>query len=114
MVGWFVTFTFINVSWVFFRAKTLTEASNVLRAMFGFTATRGVSIYADMGLLDISFTLMICVIALFIVSCRKNSNSFSYHFEPSKRRAMILVFLIVTSLVYINSVVPKGFIYNDF
>jgi len=114
VVGWFVTFSFINVSWIFFRAKNLAEASNVLRAMFGFTTLRGVSIYADMGLLDISFSLMICIIALLIVSCKKNSNDFSYHFAPSKRKMIILVFLIVTSMVYLNSVVPKGFIYNDF
>lgn len=33
---WFVTFHFINLTWVFFRAENLSTALNVLKAMFGF------------------------------------------------------------------------------
>ncbi len=36
-LAWFITFNFINVSWVFFRAKDLQEAIGILKAMFGFT-----------------------------------------------------------------------------
>jgi D-alanyl-lipoteichoic acid acyltransferase DltB (MBOAT superfamily) len=33
VVAWFVTFTFVNITWVFFRAKSLDDAIRVLRAM---------------------------------------------------------------------------------
>lgn len=36
ILAWFVTFNFVNITWVFFRAKTATEALDVLKAMFGF------------------------------------------------------------------------------
>jgi len=34
IVGWFVTFMFINFSWVFFRANTFNDAIRVLKGMF--------------------------------------------------------------------------------
>ena len=32
-LAWLLTFTFVNVAWVFFRAKTLDDAMRVLRGM---------------------------------------------------------------------------------
>lgn len=34
MLAWFITFNFINVTWVFFRAKTLDDALFIIRNMF--------------------------------------------------------------------------------
>jgi D-alanyl-lipoteichoic acid acyltransferase DltB (MBOAT superfamily) len=36
ILAWFITFNFINISWVFFRAKEWDDAIKVLRGMFGF------------------------------------------------------------------------------
>ena len=33
MLGWFLTFLFVNVTWVFFRAKTMDDAMRVLNGM---------------------------------------------------------------------------------
>lgn len=33
-LAWFITFNFINITWVFFRAKEWNNVSNVLRGMF--------------------------------------------------------------------------------
>ena len=33
-VAWFITFNFINITWVFFRAKSFSDAKKVLCAMF--------------------------------------------------------------------------------
>ena len=33
VLAWLLTFTFVNVAWVFFRAKTLDDAMRVLRGM---------------------------------------------------------------------------------
>ena len=35
-LAWFITFNFINISWVFFRAKEFEDALKVLKGMFGF------------------------------------------------------------------------------
>jgi D-alanyl-lipoteichoic acid acyltransferase DltB (MBOAT superfamily) len=36
VVAWFITFNFVNIAWVFFRAKSWPDAIKVLRGMFGF------------------------------------------------------------------------------
>ena len=35
-LAWILTFGFVNAAWVFFRAKTVSGAMNILSAMFGF------------------------------------------------------------------------------
>ena len=37
ILAWFITFNFINISWVFFRAKEWDDALKVLSGMFGLT-----------------------------------------------------------------------------
>ena len=34
IVGWFLTFGFVNIAWVFFRANTFADAMKVLKGMF--------------------------------------------------------------------------------
>jgi D-alanyl-lipoteichoic acid acyltransferase DltB (MBOAT superfamily) len=36
ILAWFITFNFINIAWVFFRANTWSDAIELLRGMFGF------------------------------------------------------------------------------
>ncbi len=41
VLAWIVTFMFVNVAWVFFRAKTLNDALRVLRGMIDFRSVFG-------------------------------------------------------------------------
>lgn len=41
MLAWIATFTFVSVSWVFFRAKTLDDALRMLRGMVDFRSVMG-------------------------------------------------------------------------
>ncbi len=34
---WFITFNFINITWIFFRSENVSGAINLLKAMFGIT-----------------------------------------------------------------------------
>ena len=36
IIGWIITFNFVNISWIFFRAKEWEDAIKVLKGMFGF------------------------------------------------------------------------------
>jgi len=36
-LSWFITFNFVNIAWIFFRAEDFSTAIKILRAMFGFT-----------------------------------------------------------------------------
>ena len=35
ILAWFITFNFINIAWIFFRAENLSGAVNLLKGMFG-------------------------------------------------------------------------------
>ncbi|MEA2018887.1 MAG: MBOAT family protein [Campylobacterota bacterium] len=37
ILAWFITFNFINIAWIFFRAKEWEDAIKVLKGMFGFS-----------------------------------------------------------------------------
>jgi alginate O-acetyltransferase complex protein AlgI len=43
-LAWFLTFMFVNASWVFFRAENTTSAINILRAMAGMN---GIAVHED-------------------------------------------------------------------
>lgn len=49
MIAWFVTFQFVNATWVFFRAPTFDVALNVLKGMLGFN---GFSIPEEFSQID--------------------------------------------------------------
>lgn len=43
-LAWLLTFVFVNVAWVFFRAKTLEDAARVLHGMVDFRSIAGTSL----------------------------------------------------------------------
>jgi len=45
LVGWLVTFLFVNATWVFFRAEDLESATAILRSMVGLGTTPGSSVF---------------------------------------------------------------------
>lgn len=40
--AWLLTFFFVNIAWVFFRAKTMADAMRVLKGMFGLNGWQGI------------------------------------------------------------------------
>ncbi len=46
VVAWLVMFNFVNITWVFFRAKTMDDALRVLRGMFDFGSALSLPISA--------------------------------------------------------------------
>ena len=37
ILAWFITFNFLNLAWIFFRAENLREAFSIIQSMFGIT-----------------------------------------------------------------------------
>ena len=52
LLGWFITFNFINLAWVFFRAKNFDDALKVLKGMFGGFPILDGSLKASLGFLE--------------------------------------------------------------
>ncbi|PRM89589.1 membrane-bound O-acyltransferase family protein, partial [Aliarcobacter cryaerophilus] len=47
ILAWFITFNFINITWIFFRAKDFESAIKVLKGMFGFSGLQLHPIFAS-------------------------------------------------------------------
>ena len=87
LLAWFITFNFINVAWVFFRAKEWDDAIKVLKGMstFSFTQTTApLTLYIMFGSIFIAFL---------IVLFTKNS---SYYLH----KKMTLIYMIGAALLF--------------
>lgn len=92
MLGWLLTFMFVNITWVFFRAKTLDDAMRVLRGMFDVNSAFGhatdANLVSDLAwggwLSDLALNIMpasllgqlpiyLAILAAFMIITQKNS-----------------------------------------
>lgn len=126
-VAWFVTFNFINISWVFFRAKDFSSANKVLSSMFSgdfildyhwqelpaLVHIDGLNfgpwlqnIYAE------NKVILYIVLSLVLVSTMKNSNEVLRSLELRKRSAIFASLLFVMSVLSMNK--ASEFLYFNF
>lgn len=126
-IAWFLTFNFINVSWVFFRAKDFASANKVLDSMFtgdfvldyhwkesGILAgVEGVNfgpwlqnIYAE------NKVVLYVILSMIIVSTMKNSNELAKSLTFNKRMAFVTSLLFVVSVLNMNK--ASEFLYFNF
>ena len=136
-LAWVATFGFVNVLWVFFRAKTLPDAVGVLRAMAG---SNGVILPAAMGrilpflkplgvdysgqylskilgtqtgiLANSIVVVPVILVFLVITALAPNSDELTERFKPSGLTLVFAVVLFVVSILSMNRV--SEFIYFNF
>lgn len=124
ILAWFITFNFINISWVFFRAKEFDDAIKVLKGMlFGtlvfplgmekyFISTVTYSnawlsnIYAD------KYILLQLLIGLMIVLFKVNTLYIYKNFSSNIITIIFMVFLTVASVLNLSGV--HEFLYFNF
>jgi len=92
-VAWFVTFNFVNIAWVFFRAKSWDDALKVLHAMFDFNMTDSFNIVA----------LSYVIVFLFVIFFKNSNEIIKTNF--SKNMILFLSsFLFVLSLLQLTNI----------
>jgi D-alanyl-lipoteichoic acid acyltransferase DltB (MBOAT superfamily) len=128
IVAWFITFNFINLAWVFFRAKELEDAVKVIKGMFGFS---GVILYTKMesylpflkkfgvefnelysNIGGTSRTTKWMLIGFIITLLFKNSNILLENWKPSNKNIVFTVLLFCIALMNLNKVTE--FLYFNF
>ena len=116
--AWFITFNFINITWVFFRAENWEDAIKVIRGMFGFSGVEFsnfsenffedifVNFYGDS---EISIWIPIAfILCLFF----KNSNQIISSLGLNNKNVMFVVFILIISLMNLEN--NAEFIYFNF
>src|SRR5690606_1173191 len=63
-LAWFITFNFINLAWVFFRAENLRDALEIIKAMFGFTVFSGGVLFEHISGKQQNFTWLILAVSI--------------------------------------------------
>jgi alginate O-acetyltransferase complex protein AlgI len=120
IAAWFLTFNFVNVAWVFFRAKTWGDASQVLAAMFGM---KGFMVTTQFNKLGINFgslvfmhvnrsifaVLAACLLAAIAL---RNSNELTLRFMPNWKNAVLVVAIAFYTLLSLHNVTE--FLYFNF
>jgi alginate O-acetyltransferase complex protein AlgI len=114
LLAGFITFNFINIAWVFFRADSIRDAGNVLRAMFGLTVLSGGALFENISGKQQNFTWLILVVSVVTVFFMKNTNSIPQRLQPTRWRIAYQVAVILLGLLFLNSMMPREFIYFDF
>ncbi len=127
-LAWFVTFNFINIGWVFFRAKEFDDAVKVLKGMFGLT---GISLpnalsskLAFLGEYGVEFgsfisktggnkyTVIWVAAGLVLVLAFKNSMELRDTFKLSRKTLLFSGILFGISILSMNKV--SEFLYFNF
>lgn len=128
-LAWFITFQFVNIAWVFFRATTWDDAIKVLKGMFGFN---GIALpdamlqiinklspvqlqIQNMFMFD-TLTTVYCglfvIIGLFVVTLMKNSVELMNELKSQWKYAIWASIATVVSVLMLNRV--SEFLYFNF
>jgi alginate O-acetyltransferase complex protein AlgI len=117
VLAWLLTFNFINVTWVFFRAQTLDDALKVLRGMAGLDAIGGLGTGFSgwAGLLDGRIEIGAALLVGFsIVLLRRNSNVLLTGARLGMKSAVAYGLLGAVSLLALMTSKYSEFIYFNF
>jgi alginate O-acetyltransferase complex protein AlgI len=125
-LAWLLTFMFINMSFVFFRAKNVGDALKVLKGMVGingvavsskfggsrFLKQIGVSSGGVIEDLVSTRSMIIMGVLLLLVLFGKNSTRMTQEFSPSLKNALFVSILAVVSILSLQKITE--FIYFNF
>lgn len=108
-LAWFLTFNFVSISWVFFRATSWGNAAKVLRGIFGLN---GISRHSIWAVEDFKKKMALLMAAGLITFLAKNSVEMLKDFRPTWKNAALCLLLLAIGIVNLTKV--SEFIYFNF
>jgi alginate O-acetyltransferase complex protein AlgI len=115
-LAWFITFNFINITWIFFRAKNWDSAAKILEAMSGISNIplnkihHLKELFPSLGMS--SYTLPFIISGFFITLLLKNFASYQNTFAPDKKMVLFSIVIFVYSILNLATV--SEFLYFNF
>ncbi len=123
MLAWFITFNFINIAWVFFRAKKWEDAMKVLHGMFDYTnivlPPHITSVFLSSAHTIKEIVVWLSVGLILLLWFKNSSQIVSYpKLEKTKvltiHHAIYFALLFMFSILYISLSTYTEFIYFNF
>jgi alginate O-acetyltransferase complex protein AlgI len=105
ILAWFITFNFINITWIFFRAKDFESAIKVLGSMFSLDNVVNISQEPIEIILWITFGFV-------LILAFKNSMEKINSFKVNKKTVLLNILLFVFGVLSLNKV--SEFLYFNF
>jgi D-alanyl-lipoteichoic acid acyltransferase DltB (MBOAT superfamily) len=105
ILAWFITFNFVNITWVFFRAEDFNQAVTMIERMF-FSIDLGLSqvtFFHGPGILTKGYIDILFIICAFIIINCKNSIELKNNFLPNKKNLLFLALLSGLCILFLNS-----------
>lgn len=128
LLAWFITFNFVNTTWIFFRAETWDKAINILQGMVGLQGimldrglAKSLAFMTKYGILFGNFlddnnvgngSLKAALVAIIFTIWAKNSQEWMRGFKPNYKYFIFTVFVMFWSITQLNHV--KSFLYFNF
>lgn len=128
VLAWFITFNFINITWIFFRAKDWTQANNIIQGMMGGNGIMLPEKYAKyMGSVQESIlqfgtvyehingksqTTTYIILGFIMVLVLKNSMQLVEEFKPNRLNLLFTLALFLTGVSMMSRV--SEFLYFNF
>ena len=117
-LAWLITFNFVNIAWVFFRAKEWDDALKVLSGMFGLTL--GLSAYGFGIGLDGFITNLAAgrslinslAVGFLLILVFKNSIEKVKTFKPNLYQSLFMLSLLIVSILMLSK--ESEFLYFNF
>lgn len=131
VIAWFLTFNFINIAWVFFRAPNIGGAVKILKGMAGLNgilvspnlATS--TFWQSLTAVGIRFgewranlpnaettDYFLCILLIPLVLATKNSNELLKRFSPNWKTALATSLMMIAGLLLLNQ--TSSFLYFKF
>lgn len=114
LAAWFMTFLFVHLAWIPFRASSLQSAFLKVKALFGFAPLFATNIFERVHIFDFYMYMGMLGFSFVIVLVFPNSQELSKKLKFTRLEAIKLVFLLIVSLLFMNTTTPKEFLYFDF
>lgn len=129
VLSWIITFSFINISWVMFRADSINDAMLFFEQIFDFNFVPLSSAMCDTFQVDIlkliftyigsfglyllrTYPVYIMILAIFSILFCKNTNERINEFKPTIVNALISSILLFLSIISLSGV--STFLYFNF
>ena len=127
-LSWFITFNFLNLTWIFFRANDWDDAIKILRGMIGlegiklpYFLSKTFSSLNNFGVESFDFlsnikgnyyTISWILLGFIIVLIFENSNKMLLRFKLTLNSAIFIFILYSVSLLHLNEF--SEFLYFNF
>jgi len=108
-LGWFITFNFVNIAWVFFRAKDFESVEKILGGMIGVS---GVVLPNVLEGFISSKDLRLIIIVAILTMIMKNSFEWSQKLKPTIKFQLLTIALLAYGILSLSNV--SEFLYFQF